>query len=114
MGAEHGLCHTARFEQAEAQQHRIAPVSYTHLDVYKRQDPDAAHIVFLLRRRLVGLFGFLWRRFLSGTICHIRFAEGAVRIDLASGAFFGAGADNGRILAVVLQQRHQVGFVHGI
>ena len=50
----------------------------------------------------------------SGTICHIRFAEGAVRIDLASGAFFGAGADNGRILAVVLQQRHQVGFVHGI
>ena len=24
MGAEHGLCHTARFEQAEAQQHRIA------------------------------------------------------------------------------------------
>ena len=62
----------------------------------------------------VELFCFLRRCFLSGAIRHIHFAEGAVRIDLASGAFFGAGADNGRILAVVLQQRHQVGFVHGI
>lgn len=42
------------------------------------------------------------------------FADGTIRIDLASGAFFGAGADNGRVLAVVLQQRHQVGFIYGI
>ena len=62
MCRKDALCKAPRFEKGKAQEDGIAPVSYTHLDVYKRQ----------VRQHIANKTAAIKRGFRAAAAPHIR------------------------------------------